>query len=157
MDILSSQAPVAGLRGLFTPHAPLTSTLRGLPTLIAAAAVYAAFHPLRGQKPNKEPGECGWDKFIVWSRKIDHPIAGNWSYVTGTHSCTAGAPAQHRLPPGRLAVGPATPGPALRYLGSMDVSPAWPGIRRINQLIRHTCLSTTQIEEADEDGERSRE
>ena len=54
MDILSSQASVADLQGLFTSPTPLTSTLRGLLTLIAAAAVYAAFHPLRDQKPNKE-------------------------------------------------------------------------------------------------------
>jgi len=59
MDILSSQPSVADLQGLFTSPTPLTSTLCGLLTLIAAAAVYAAFHPLRDQKPNlKSPAKA---------------------------------------------------------------------------------------------------
>ena len=157
MDILSSQASVADLQGLFTSPTPLTSILCGLLTLIAAAAVYAAFHPLRDQKPNKESGESGWDKFIVWSRKVDHDIVDNWPYVTGTHYPSRRATAQHRLAPRRSAIDDPTTldriGPALELSRVGYVSPASPGVgRRINQLIGHTCLSTTQIDEANDDG-----
>jgi len=95
----------------------LTSTLCGLLTLIAAPAVYAAFHPLRDQKPNKESGESGWDKLIVWSPKVDHDIVDNWFYVTGTHYPSRRATAQHRLAPRRsaLSIGSARP---WSYLGS---------------------------------------
>jgi hypothetical protein len=65
------------LRDLFASPTPLTSTLCGLLTLIAAGAIYAAFHLRRGQKLKEKAGESGWDKFIVWSRKVDHAIVDN--------------------------------------------------------------------------------
>jgi len=83
--LLSSQALSAYLDDLFASPTPLTSTLCGLLTLIAAGAIYAAFYLLRDRKLKKKSGESGWDKFIVWSRKVDHTIVDYWSYVTGTH------------------------------------------------------------------------
>jgi hypothetical protein len=74
VGILSSQASLADLRDLFASPSPLTSTLCGLLTLIAAGAIYAAFDLRRGHKLKKKAGESGWDRFIVWSRKVDHAI-----------------------------------------------------------------------------------
>ena len=85
MLLLSSQVSSAYLDGLFASPTPLTSTLCGLLTLIAVGAVYTAFQLLHDRKLKKKAGESGWDKFIVWSRKVDHTIVDNWSYVTGTH------------------------------------------------------------------------
>ena len=151
------KASVADLQGLFTSPTPLTSTLRGLLTLIAAAAVYAAFHPLRDQKPNKKSGESGWDKLpsgrarLTMTSSTIGPMSRAHTTPLDGRRHSVGSPLDDRrstIRPLSIRIGPALELSRVGY-----VSPASPGVgRRVNQLIGHTCLSTTQIDEANEDG-----